>query len=126
LVTAAGKQPRKGHSVYSTLTNTASTSDGGLRTLEKRKRDGDREGEVVLHGGGNTAAAKGVLFHLHPLGDSPCRNLADRGARVPEVLPTGELEGFLTGLIIAMPVKPVGGAAVGDDAGEARRRFLVL
>jgi len=46
-----------------------------------------------------------VLRHLHPLGDSPCRGLADRGARLPEVLPTAELEGFLTGLIIAMPLE---------------------
>jgi hypothetical protein len=41
--------------------------------------------------------------------------LADRGARVPEVLPTADLEGILTGLIFAMPLEPVGGAAVGDD-----------
>jgi hypothetical protein len=27
-------------------------------------------------------ATKGVLRHLHPLGDSPCRSLADSGARV--------------------------------------------
>jgi len=55
-----------------------------------------------------------------PLGDSPCRSLADSGARVPKVLPTAELEGFLTGLIIAMPLEPVGGAAVGDDVEEAQ------
>jgi len=60
-----------------------------------------------------------VLRHLHPLGDRPCRSLADRGARVPEVLPTAELEGFLTGLIIARSLEPVGGAAVGDDVVEA-------
>jgi len=60
-------------------------------------------------------AAKGMLGDLKPLGDSPCRSLADGCARVPKVLPTAELEGFLTGLIIAMPLEPVGGAAVGDD-----------
>jgi len=59
-----------------------------------------------------------VFRDLHPLGDSPCRSLADSGARVPKVLPTAELEGFLTGLIIAMPLEPVGGAAVGDDEEE--------
>ena len=64
---------------------------------------------------GNAAAAKGVLGDLHPLGDSPRRSLADSGARVPKVLPTAELEGLLTGLIVAMPLEPVGGAAVGDD-----------
>jgi len=32
--------------------------------------------------------------------------------RVPKVLPTVELEGFLTGLIIAMPLESVAGAAV--------------
>jgi len=34
---------------------------------------------------------------------------------VPEVLPAAELEGFLTGLTIAMPRKPGCGAAMGDD-----------
>jgi hypothetical protein len=81
-----------------------------------RRREGGREGELVLHGGGNVAAAKGVLRDLYPLGNCPCRSLADNGARVPKVLPTAELEGFLTVLIIAMPLEPVGGAAVGDDA----------
>jgi len=46
-------------------------------------------------------AAKGVLGDRNLLGDSPCRSLADSGARVPKVLPTAELEGFLTGLIVA-------------------------
>jgi hypothetical protein len=49
-------------------------------------------------------AAKGMLGDLHPLGDSPRRSLADSGACVPKVLPTAELEGFLTGLIVAMPL----------------------
>ena len=31
-----------------------------------------------------------------------------------------ELEGVLTGLIVAMPPEPVGGAAVGDDVEEAQ------
>jgi hypothetical protein len=44
-----------------------------------------------------------MLGDLNPLGDGPCRSLADNGARVPEVLPTAELEGFLTGLIVVMP-----------------------
>ena len=70
--------------------------------------------------GGSAAAAKGVLRDLHPLGDSPCRSLADSGARAPKVLPTAELEGFFTGLIIAMPLEPVYGAAVGDDVEEAQ------
>jgi len=42
--------------------------------LDIRRREGGREGEVVLHGGGNVSAAKGVLCDLHPLGDSPCRS----------------------------------------------------
>jgi len=88
--------------------------------LDIRQRDSGREGEVVLHGGGNAAAAKGVLRDLHPVGDSPCRSLADSGARVPKVLPTVELEGFLTGPIVAMPLEPVEGAAVGDDVEEAQ------
>ena len=41
-----------------------------------------------------------MLGNLNPLGDGPGRSLADHGARVPEVLPAAELEGFLTGLII--------------------------
>ena len=58
---------------------------------------------------------KGVLRHLHPLGDSPRRSLDDSGVCVPKVLPTADLEAVLTGLIFAMPLEPVGGAAVGDD-----------
>jgi len=54
-----------------------------------------------------------MLGDLNPLGDGPCRSLADNGARVPKVLPAAELEGFLTGLIVAMPPEPVG-----DDAGQ--------
>jgi hypothetical protein len=49
--------------------------------------------------------------------------LADSGARVPKVLPTEELEGFLTGLVIAMPIEPVGGAAVGDDVEDEASGF---
>jgi len=63
-------------------------------------------------------AAKGVLGDLNPLVDGPCRSLADNGARVPKILPAAELEGSLTGPIVAMP--PVGGAAVGDDVEEAQ------
>jgi hypothetical protein len=48
-------------------------------------------------------AAKGMLGDLNPLGDGPCRSLADDGARVPKILPAAELEGFLTELIVAMP-----------------------
>ena len=52
--------------------------------------NGGRVGEVVLHVGGNAVASEGVLRHVHPLGDSPRRCLADGGACVPitsEVLP---------------------------------------
>jgi len=45
---------------------------------------------------------KGVLCHLHPLGVSPRRSVADSGACVPKVLPAAELEGVLAGLIIAI------------------------
>jgi len=76
------------------ILNTTSTSDGGLRILGIRRRKGDRESEVVLHVGGNAVAAKGVLGDLNPLGDSPCRSLADSGACVPKILPTAELEGL--------------------------------
>jgi len=55
--------------------NTTSTRDGGLRILDIRRREGGREGEVVLHGGGNAVAAKGVLGDLDPLGDSPVPQL---------------------------------------------------
>ena len=41
-------------------------------------------------------APEGVLRHVHPLGDSPRRCLADGGACVPKVLPAAELEGILT------------------------------
>jgi len=46
-------------------------------------------------------APKGMLGDLNPLGDGPCRSLSDSGARVPKILPAAELEGFLTGLIVA-------------------------
>jgi len=59
--------------------------------------------EVVLHVGGSAVAAKGILGDLNPLGDSSRRSLANSGARVPKILPTAELEVFLTGLIVAMP-----------------------
>ena len=51
----------------------------------------------------NAVAAKGMFGDLNPLGDGPCRSLADNGARLPKVLPAAKLQGFLTGLIVAMP-----------------------
>ena len=60
-----------------------------------------------MHVGGDVVAVKGVL--------GPCRSLADSGARVPKILPTAELEGFLTGLIVAMP----------PDQLEVRRREMM-
>ena len=72
-----------------------------------RRREGGREGEVIPRVWENTVATEGMLGNLNPLGDGPGRSLADHGARVPEVLPAAELEGFLTGLIIAMPPEPV-------------------
>ena len=80
--------------------------------------NGGRVGEVVLHVGGNAVAAEGVLRHVHPLGDSPRRCLADGGACVPKVLPAAELEGILAGLIVAVPLEPAGGAAVSNDVEE--------
>ena len=77
-----------------------------------------RVGEVVLRVGGNAVASEGVLRHVHPLGDSPRRGLADGGACVPKVLPAAELEGILAGLIVAVPLEPAGGAAVSNDVEE--------
>ena len=77
-----------------------------------------RVGEVVLRVGGNAVASEGVLRHVHPLGDSPRRCLADGGACVPKVLPAAELEGILAGLIVAVPLEPAGGAAVSNDVEE--------
>ena len=85
-----------------------------------RRREGGREGEVIPRVWENAVATEGVLGNLNPLGDGPGRSLADHGARVPEVLPAAELEGFLTGLTIAMPRKPGCGAAMGDDVEEAQ------
>ena len=48
-------------------------------------------------------APEGVLRHVHPLGDSQRRCVADGGARGPKVLPAAELEGILAGLIVAVP-----------------------
>ena len=75
--------------------------------------------EVVLRVWGSAVSTEGMLGDLNPLGDGPCRSLASNGARVPKILPVTELEGFLNGLIVAMPPELVGGAAVGDDV-EAR------
>ena len=80
--------------------------------------NGGRVGEVVLHVGGNAVASEGVLRHVHPLGDSPRRCLADGGACVPKVLPAAELEGILAGLIVAVPLEPAGGATVSNDVEE--------
>ena len=85
-----------------------------------RRREGGREGEVIPRVWENTVATEGMFGNLNPLGDGPGRGLADHGARVPEVLPAAELEGFLTGLAISMPREPVFGATVGDDVEEAQ------
>ena len=78
-----------------------------------RRREGG--GKVIPRVWENTVATEGMLGNLNPLGNGPGRGLADHGARVPEVLPAAELEGFLTGLTISMPRKPGCGAAMGDD-----------
>ena len=93
---------------------TTLTNEGGLKNSDTR-RDGGRIGKIVLHIGGSAVAPEGVLRHVHPLGDNPRRWLADGGTRVPKVLPSAELEGILAGLIIAVPLEPSGGAAVGND-----------
>jgi len=67
-------------------------------------------------------ALEGVLRHVHPLGDSPRRSVADSGARVPKVLPSAELGGILAGLIIAVPLEPSGGAALGKMYSVNQRR----
>jgi hypothetical protein len=84
--------------------NTISSSDGGLTILHIRRRDGGREGEVVLYRGGDAAAAKVVLRDLDPLGDSPCRSLADRARVCQKYCPRRNLKASSLG-IIAMPPK---------------------
>jgi len=59
-----------------------------------RRREGGREGEVVLRVWVNAVATEGMLGDLNPLGDGPCRSLADDGARVPEVLPAAIVGGL--------------------------------
>ena len=71
-----------------------------------RRREGGREGEVIPRVWENTVATEGMLGNLNPLGDGPGRSLADHGARVPEVLPAAELEGFLL-LLLALPALQV-------------------
>ena len=66
----------------------------------------------------------GYARRPEPVG--PCRSLAENGARVPKVLPAAELEGVLTGLIVAMPPETVGGAAVGDDVEEAQELAVMI
>ena len=72
------------------------TNDGGLENLDTR-RDSGREGEIVLHVGGSAVAPEGLVRHVHPLGDSTRRCVADSGARVPVVLPSAELDGIHAG-----------------------------
>jgi hypothetical protein len=97
---------------------TTSTNDEeALRSLGTR-RDGGREGEVVLHVRGSAMATDGVLRHVHPLGNSTRRSVANSGARVPKVLSTAELEGDFAGLIIAVLLEPFGSAAVSNDVEE--------
>jgi hypothetical protein len=62
-----------------------------------------------------------VLRDLHPLVDSPCRSLADSGARVPKVLPTAELEGSAQELTMEAPL--VGQEGI-IDSGE-RETFII-
>ena len=109
-VTALREDDQERVTVYTKHRRTLQAQVTEALGSQDTRRDGGREGEVVLHGGGNAVAAKGVLGDLNPLGDSPCRILADGGACVPKILPTAELEGFLTGLIVAMPPEPGGGA----------------
>jgi hypothetical protein len=49
-------------------------------------------------------ATEGVLGDLNPLGDGPCRSLADNGARVPKVLPAADLRFFFGGLNLSVTV----------------------
>ena len=75
---------------------------------------------------GREMETEGVLPHMHPLDDSPRRSVADRGARVPKVLPTAELEDVLAGLIIAVLQEPFGGVAVDKDVVEPQELALEL
>ena len=47
-----------------------------------RRREGGREGEVILRVWENVVATEGMLGDLNPLGDGPCRSLADHGAMI--------------------------------------------
>jgi len=101
----------------------ASKNDEALGSFGTR-RDGGREGLVVLHVGGNAVATEGVLRHLHPLGNSTCRSVADSGACVPKVLPTAELEGVFAGHIVVVLLEPFRIAAVSYDV-EERQELAV-
>jgi len=48
-----------------------------------------------VHVGGNVVAAKGVLGDLNPLGDGPCRSLADSGASCQNYCPRRNLKASL-------------------------------
>jgi len=79
-VTALREDDQERVTVYTKHRRTLQAQVTEALGSQDTRRDGGREGEVVLHGGGNAAATKGVLRHLHPLGDSPRRSLADSGA----------------------------------------------
>ena len=69
--------------------------------------------------GADTGTTKGVLGDAGTAGDRDRGGVADGGARVPEVLTTAELEGFVAEFV-PEALEPAFGAAVGEDVEEAQ------
>ena len=69
--------------------------------------------------GGGAGATQGVLGNTGSSSDGERRGMADGGARVPEVLPTAELEGCIA-RVGPEHLEPTEGASVSEDIEESQ------
>ena len=71
-------------------------------------------------GVGRRGCGAGCARRARATGDCERRGVADGGARVPEVLTTAELEGFVAGFV-SEPLEPAFGAAAVGMFTEQKR-----
>ena len=68
--------------------------------------------------GAGAGVTQGVHFNTGTSSDGECRGVADRGACVPEVLPSTEIEGFIA-RVGPEHLEPTEGASVSEDVEES-------
>ena len=68
--------------------------------------------------GGGAGATQGVLGNAGTSSDGKGRGVAGGGARVPQVLPAAELEGFVA-RVGPEHLEPTEGASVSEDVEES-------